>query len=346
MHRLIIASMRASAGKTSMIVGLGQRLGKRAGYLKPFGDRLLYRKKRLWDYDAALVASVLGLDENPEDMSLGFDHSKLRFMYDADSTKEKLNEVLSRVEQDADVVFIEGGKHIGYGISVHLDALTLARYTGGALVIVLSGDEDAILDDVTFIQAHLDVGDLRFGGVIINKVHDREDFRNTHLPLIAELGIPVRGVVPYVEELTHLSLGLLADALFAKVIAGEGGLDRDVKSIVVGASSTDAARRHPLFNKREKLVVTSGDRSDMILAALESGSAGIVVTNNIFPPPNILSMATDRNTPLLLASADTYEVAKQLDDIEALLGRDEKNKIERLAKLVEEYVDLEAILSS
>ncbi len=84
MRRLVIASTRENAGKTSLIVGLGRASGKPFGYLKPFGDRLLYRKKRLWDYDSALVGQIFELAMDPREMSIGFDHSKLRFMYDED----------------------------------------------------------------------------------------------------------------------------------------------------------------------------------------------------------------------------------------------------------------------
>ena len=56
MKSLIIASTREGAGKTSLMIGLTRAIEKRFGYVKPLGDRPLYRKKRLWDYDAALLA--------------------------------------------------------------------------------------------------------------------------------------------------------------------------------------------------------------------------------------------------------------------------------------------------
>jgi len=55
MKSLIVASTREDAGKTSTIIALARILNKRFGYLKPLGDRFLYRKKRLWDYDASLL---------------------------------------------------------------------------------------------------------------------------------------------------------------------------------------------------------------------------------------------------------------------------------------------------
>ena len=93
MKNIIVGSISENAGKTSFIVGLGKTLGKKFGYLKPFGDRLIYRKKRLWDYDSALVTNIFGLDQSSDDITLGFEHSKLRYMYDEAGTKNKVQEM-------------------------------------------------------------------------------------------------------------------------------------------------------------------------------------------------------------------------------------------------------------
>jgi uncharacterized protein len=344
MRRLIVASTRKGAGKTSVVVGLGKAAGRKMGYLKPFGDRLLYRKKRLWDYDAALIANVFKLEDNPEDMSLGFDHSKLRFMYDEAGTREKLREMLAKVETGKELVLIEAGREISYGASVHLDALSLARHTGAALIVVLSGEEGEILDDAVFVRRRMDTSGVELAGVIVNKAHDPEEFKTAYGAALAGLSLPLLGILPRSEELTHLSVGFLAESLFAKVIAGEGGLRRVVGGIFVGAMSADAAMRNPVFAKRDKLVITSGDRSDMILAALEGDSAAILLSNNILPPANLISLAGERNVPLLLAAEDTFAVAKQVDDLELLLTRDDETKIGLLAGLAKEHLDLKAIL--
>jgi BioD-like phosphotransacetylase family protein len=82
MKNIVFGSISENAGKTSVIVGLAKAFGKNFGYLKPFGDRLIYRKKRLWDYDSAIITSVFGLEQSSEEMTIGFEHAKLRFMYD------------------------------------------------------------------------------------------------------------------------------------------------------------------------------------------------------------------------------------------------------------------------
>ena len=343
MEKVIIASMRESAGKSGVIVGLIKALGKKIGYVKPFGDRLLYRKKRLWDYDAALITDIFGLKEDPEEMSVGFDFSKLRYMYDTESIEVKLQDVISDIGKEKDVVFIEAGKDIGYGTSVHLDAFSLTQYIQGKLLIVISGDDDRILDDIGFLKKYLHIIDISFGGVIINKVHDVQDFKDVHIPRITDMGIKVAGVIPYCDELTHFSVNYLAERLLAKVLTGEGGLTNIVKNIVVGAMSTSTALRYPPFLKRNKVIITGGDRTDMILASLETHTAGIILTGNILPPQNIISKASESNIPLLLVPSDTYQTAKQIDNLEPLLTKDDADKIALWGKLVREHVNIKDI---
>jgi BioD-like phosphotransacetylase family protein len=343
MDKLVIASMRSGAGKTSFIIGLTQALNKKIGYMKPFGDRLLYRKKRLWDYDSALMAAIFGLKEDPENITIAFEHSKIRYMYDEKETEEKLVEMAANTGEGKDILLVEGGKDLTYGISVFLDAVSIAKYLKSRLLLVISGDDDCIVDDIAFLKKYVDMKDVNFGGVVVNKVQDTEDFRNIHLNSITRMGVPVLGVIPHETELTYLSVGYLSEFLFAKVLAGEGGLVNVAKNIFVGALSANAALRNPLFKKENKLIITGGDRTDMILAALESDTAGIVLTNNILPPPSIISKAADRNIPLLLVSSDTYLTAKQIDDLEPLLTKDDTEKIQLLGDLIREHVNIEEI---
>ncbi len=102
MNKVIVASLRKNAGKTSVTVGITKALNKKIGYLKPFGDRLIYSKKRLWDYDSALIATVFTLHENPEDMSIGFDHSKLRYMYDRESITREVVRMMEEAGKGKD----------------------------------------------------------------------------------------------------------------------------------------------------------------------------------------------------------------------------------------------------
>lgn len=343
MDKVVIGSMRKSAGKTSTIVGIAGALNKKIAYLKPFGERMLYHKKRLWDYDSALITHLFGLKEDPVDMSIGFDHSKLRYMYDEEGIQQKLLETIAHIGNDKEILFIEGGKDLTYGISVYLDTLSLTRYTASKLFIVVSGEEDTILDDLLFLKKHVDLAGVHLGGIIVNKVQNLDAFQNTHLPVIDKIGVRVIGVIPHQSELTYFSVYYLADQLFAKVITGEGGLKKVVKNIIIGAWSANVFLQNPAFKKEGKLVITGGDRTDMILASLESDTSGIILTNNILPPSNIIYKATERNIPLLMVLSDTYQTAKQIENLEPLLTKDDTDKVELLRRLCQKHLDLNAI---
>ncbi|MBN1380355.1 MAG: AAA family ATPase [Deltaproteobacteria bacterium] len=338
MNTYLIASTRENAGKTSFIMGLAAAQKKQYSYLKPFGDRLIYQRKKNWDYDASLIIRLWGLDLDPDSITLGFNHAKLRYIHDESSVRRIIGEMIKNASADTEVLFIEGGKDFRYGASVSLDSLTLACCSGAEVIVVASGEDDVILDDIHFIHKYFNLSDCRLRGVVINKIRDPEDFKETHMKDLAGLGIPVLGVIPYEERLTHYSMHYLADALFAKILGGEKGLGNVVKHVFVGATSAETCMRNPVFNRENKLIITSGDRDDMILAALGSESAGVVLTNNIIPPSNIIAMAQEKGIPLLLVAHDTFQVAKQIDGLEALITPEDTDKIAILANLVEKHV--------
>lgn len=342
MDKFVITSMRQSAGKTSLIIGLARVLNKKIGYLKPFGARLVYKKKRLWDYDVALVANIFNLEENPEDMSVGFYHSQLLYSLDEKTTAEKLRDSLERISAGKELILLEAGKDLFYGTSIYLDAINVTRTVEGKLIILVSGDEDTIIDDISFLAKYIRLNGLNFLGVVINKVANIEDFKNVYLPRIRQLGIPVLGVIPVIPELTYFTAGYLAERMFAKVLAGESGLNRQVRNIVVGSMGTDVALKSPLFQESHQILIASGDRSDLILTCLENNAAAVILSNNIVPSSFILSKAESLGIPLLLVPTNTHETAKQIDKIEPLPTKDDTEKIAMIEKMVREYLDMKA----
>lgn len=344
MKKIVIASMREGAGKTSMIAGITAAARKKFGYIKPLGDRLVYKRKKNVDHDAMVLLKLLGIDAEPDSISLGFAHSKLRYKYDEQSTKNALTAMADAIGADCDVLLVEGGRDLAWGSSVNLDSLAVARYLSARVVLVVSGDGDRVSDDLRFIKEYVNTSAVDFGGIIINKVQDVDDFKNSYLPAVKELGMDILGIVPYKSQLTCFTMNFLADRFLARIIAGEEGLGSVVKHIFVGAMSTEESLRNPLFNKEQKLLITSGDRSDMIIAALDSDTVGIILTNNIVPPPAIISKATEKKVPLLLVPYDTYDVTRQMDNFDALLTHDSVEKLTFLEQMVRDYVSIDKVI--
>lgn len=81
----------------------------------------------------------------------------------------------------------------------------------------------------------------------------------------------------------------------------------------------------------------------MIISALDSSTSGILLTNNMLPPSNIIVRASEVNVPLLLVSDDIYNVARQLDAMEPLLTRDNIANIDLLGDIFKKNVKIEDI---
>jgi BioD-like phosphotransacetylase family protein len=354
MKKIVISSIRRNAGKTSIIAGIISLMkDKKFAYAKPLGDRLIYRKKRSWDYDASLMVNLLErdgeLESHYEKITLGFDLTRLKYMYDQEGIKKALSEIVTDIGGNNDVLLIESGKDLSSGAYLNLDPVSVAKYIGGTLVIVVSSDSDCVLDDIKFIEKYMRIKDDNFGGVIINKINDIDEFEEFCAPSIKEMGIDIIGAIPYRVRLTYFTLDFLAEKLLARVLAGEDNLKKVVKNIIIGTSSNSATDKHPLptkpgLSEENQLMITGGDRSDLLLAAMERDTAGIILTNDIVPHQNIISRANERGIPILLVGMDTFKAAKAIDDMEALLRKDDKEKIGLLSQLIEKNTRLKDFL--
>ncbi len=339
--RFLFLSLKNNVGKTTSILSMAKILGKPCSYYKPIGDRLLYKKKRLWDYDASVVTRHLECTEQPEDVTLGFEQSKLRYMYDNESIIQKLNELFSEAEKQSEYIFIEGGGNPYFGASVNVSPLALAKKTDAKLIVVVAGEHEEILDQLYYIQNEMDQDAI--AGVIINKVKELEDFKESYGEQLNGFKFNILGMIPFSKQLDRISLRLVVDTLMGKVLAGEDLLNREVEKIFIGAMSVNEVLKKKYFQTPDSLVITSGDRSDIILAAIESQIAGVVLTNNIIPPSSVISRAVDAGIPLILASNDTHSVAKIIDDIEPLLNADNRENIEHAIHLFQESSSLHDI---
>ncbi len=346
MKSLIVGSMDGNAGKTSLILGLAKATGKSFAYIKPLGDRLVYRKKRVWDYDAALLTNVFKMNQSPEDITVGFEHLKMRFKYDEEGIKSRVVTMAGDVSRGKDMLFVEGGRDVQFGISFYLNVLYLAQYLAGRLVMVVGGEENYIVDNVIFIKKFLNFNGIDFRGVVINKVRNADDFKTVYMPIMQKTGIDILGIIPYQEELTFFSLDYLTQYLLATVVAGKDGLNRRVNNIFVGAASVDSAYADAKFHRENKLVVTSGDRSDMLLASFEDKcTAAVVITNNIMPPQNILDKADKAKIPVLMVPIGVYETAKQIESLTPLITAKDTREIALMEQLVRDNVNIDALMA-
>ena len=101
------------------------------------------------------------------------------------------------------------------------------------------------------------------------------------------------------------------------------------------------------------LVVTPGDREDIILAALSTASlnppdvkaiAGLILSGDLFPHQNLIEMIKSSHLPAIASPFDSYAVASSIHSmtVKTLPGDDEK--ICRIQALIEQHVEVDRLL--
>ncbi|MEA2054474.1 MAG: AAA family ATPase [Candidatus Thermoplasmatota archaeon] len=332
MKKIVIASVMPKAGKTTVALGIAKKMSGNIGYMKPLGDNQIYKKKRLVDYDAALFKEVFSIEEPIDDFTLGFHHSKILHAF-PDVGKE-LEERYNKLSSDKDFFIIEGSEDLVHGNSLGLDSFSVASKLDAGVLLVLSGDMYDMADSLSFADWIARNKKIDIVGAVIDKW--REENTQKIGKELEKRNIPLLGFVPYIDELDMMKVRYVADKLFARVVAGEGGLDNQIKNILIAALSVPEILRHPDFKKEHKLIITGGDRTDVIAASLnDENTSCVILTNNIVPPSNILAKADKSNIPLLSIRPNTYIAAKKVEDIESIILPDEKEKINKIQKATE-----------
>ncbi|MCM8830303.1 MAG: DRTGG domain-containing protein, partial [Candidatus Omnitrophica bacterium] len=107
--------------------------------------------------------------------------------------------------------------------------------------------------------------------------------------------------------------------------------------------------RHALDHfKPSSLLITPGDREDIILAALSVFPQNLIkcilLTGGLYPHKTILDLIKKYDFPTIIASDGTYEVASMINNLVVKLTENDLDKIEISRKLIEENVNLEEIL--
>jgi len=141
------------------------------------------------------------------------------------------------------------------------------------------------------------------------------------------------------------SVAELAEGLHAEILIGAEHTGELVENMMVGAMTSEAALTH-FRRKRNKAVITGGDRADIQLAALETSTRCLILTGNLYPSPGVLRRADELDVSVLLVNLDTLST---VEVVEGFLGRSRvqlPQKIDRLAALLNEHFNFPALYKS
>jgi len=184
--------------------------------------------------------------------------------------------------------------------------------------------------------------------------HDLEDLRATVVAVVAnrvpgpmtlpELPVPTYAI-PEVPAVSAPTVAEVAAALGATLLAGDqAALDRDVLDYVVGAAHVPTLLDH-LTDRA--LVITPGDRADLLVAAGAAhvagqvSLAGLVLTLGEQPDPRAMRLLERLNTGLAVLSvtSDSYDTVAASSRIEGRPSSANPRKVEAALGAFERCVD-------
>ncbi|MDW8084870.1 MAG: phosphotransacetylase family protein [Ignisphaera sp.] len=343
-------------GKTILIYGLLRKFsteGFRVAYFKPISiARTRLASGKYVDTDVIAVKEALGLESPIEQISpIVVSRSYLELSERIDDVKNSILEAFKKVSEGKDIIIIEGYTPAEALASINCGAVDLAKMFGAKMVLVIDCRSRVIIDEIVdrtiLYKCFIERSGGELHGVILNTVPIMyaERIRSLIVPQLEKLGIRVLGVIEERPRLIALTVRDIVEALNAEVLEGGDKLNSLVEDILIGAMSPEAAIRW--FRRAvNAAIVTGGDRTDLIMQALETRPSTIILTGNLYPSIGVLIKARETGTPILLVPYDTFTTVEKLREMQGIITADSLRTRDRdLLTIIEKEVRWRELLA-
>ena len=340
---LLIESTERYAGKSLICLGLGlkfQRDGFKIAYLKPLGKSPVKIGKIITDEDAVFIQGALHLDEPLEqlcpvvvtqDLIIDAYDGKVRGL------DKKVVDAYQKISRGKDIILIGGGGSLHEGTLLGLSSLRIARDFQAKVILLDNAENEVNVDCI--LRAKEGLRDNLIG-IILNRVppHRIDFIKQRVIPFFQKREIDVLGIIPLDPLLNSISVRELQQVLNGQFLFGEEHDTDLIEKFFVGSMNADKAIEY--FKKyKNKAVIVGGDRPDIILAALETPTACVVLTGGLYPNDILLAKAEEMKIPMILVKDDTYSTVQKVDKILGRLRVKEEKKVKLGAKLIEREIN-------
>jgi phosphate acetyltransferase len=359
-NSLYLTTTGPAAGKSAIVLGLMsllEREVRRVGYFRPI-SRPEDDPEAKVDPGVSLITSVFGLEDELEIMT-GVPNQRATDMIAGGRYDDLLEEILAAYksyEQEKDFVLIEGTNYQGPTIAFEFDVnADIARNLGAPVLLVVSGrerDAKAIYDNTILSKEQLDEHRCDLMGVIVNRI-DPEQLHAVKDDLgkrFSKAGITLAGAIPEEEILARPRMDEIAAALDAELLYGERYLDNLVYSFRI------ASMQLPSLLERidpGALVITAGDRADIILGLLASQMSsrtphlsGLLLSSGFRPTETVDKLIRGLRgiqVPVLAVNTGTWETSINVSEVASAITPHSYRKIETARILFENHVSDDAI---
>lgn len=353
-----IATTEPNSGKSIISLGLMQLLlGKAAkvGYFRPIIDDF---EPGDIDNHINTVSTYFNLDI-PFSDAYAFTRSEVIQRKNEDRDDEIIGKIIEKykaVEERCDFVLVEGTSFSGEGTIIEFDInVVIAKNLGIPAILLASGVGKTLDGLVGNLQIAYDTfkdKGVEVLAVIGNKVRpENVDLVVAGLQkqLPAEILV---NAIPLNPVLANPSVKEICDSLDGKILFGKAYVNNQVDGFSVGAMQL---RNYLIHLKENGLVITPGDRADIILGALQANISanypavsGIVLTGGIIPEEPIQKLIEGLSdvVPIISVEGGTFAMANRIGAIKSQMYAENTEKIRTSISDFEKYVSTDVLAES
>ncbi|MEO0526834.1 MAG: phosphate acetyltransferase [Bacteroidota bacterium] len=349
---IYIATTEPNSGKSILSLGLMQTLlGETAkvGYFRPIVDDNNGDK----DNHILTLISYFNLELNYED-AFAFTRSEVIRKKNQDKEDEILGTIIEKykgIEDRFDFVLVEGTDFSGEGAIIEWDInVLIAKNLAIPTVIIASGVGKTLEELVGNLYMAFD--SFKEKGIeVLMTVANKVQPENASL-ILGELQkkLPKNvlvATIPLNPVLANPTVKEIVEKLDGELLFGTAHINNQAGGFSVGAMQL---RNYLTHLKKDSLVITPGDRADIILGALQANISanypmisGIVLTGGLIPEDSIIKLIEGLTevVPIISVKGGTFSITNKIGAIKPRIYAENTKKIATSINDFEKFVPIE-----
>ena len=352
---IYIATIEPNSGKSIITLGLMRLLlGKmaRVGYFRPVINDFPEGQR---DNHIETILSHFNLPMSYEE-AYAFTRSEVVLKNSRNEDDEVLDTLIDKfksLESRFDYVLVEGTDFEGEGAIIEWDMnVLIAKNLGIPTIIISNGIGKSMNEFVNALKLACD--SFKDNGVEVLMVVANKIQPENREPVIQRLAaeLPdgvIAAAIPLNPVLANPSVREIMDALGGRLLFGERYLERQVAQFGVGAMQL---RNYLTHLGEDTLVITPGDRADIILGVLQAhissnypSIAGIALTGGLLPEESIIKLIEGLSdiVPIFSVQEGTFAATNRIGAIRSQIYANNALKISVSLRGFATYVPEDAL---
>lgn len=351
---IYVATIQPNSGKSVAVLGLMRMLlGKTAkvGYFRPIIEDL---EDDEMDNHINTVISHFEIDINYK-RTFAYTRNQVLDLYNQGKSGDVIDDIIKKykyLEERFDFVLVEGTDFSHENSSLELDInIIISKNLGLPVIIVSKGDGEDSKEIADNVQLAYDTfkDEVDVLSIITNKVNPEQlpglkDQLKNRINNDTDIS-----VIPKIKSLASPTIKEIAKVLNGTILFGKELVNNQSENFSVGAMQL---RNYLTHLKENTLVITPGDRADIILGGLQANISknypkisGIILTGGLIPEEPILKLIEGLSSvvPIISVKEGTFYVTNTIGKIKSKIYAENIDKITTSIATFEKHVDTDKL---